>query len=60
MFWKQFRLGNNLPLPTNIRENTDFCRQKTQQYLSAAANLEGCLMVKNYMTLILLLYYIKW
>ena len=42
-------------LPKHIRENTDF----SQQLLSAEANFEGCLMVKDYMTLILLLYCIK-
>ena len=57
MLWKQFRVGNNLP--TKIRENTDFSRQKSQQLLSAEANLEGWLMVKDYMTLILLFYCIK-
>ena len=57
MLWKQFCLGNNLP--TYIRENTDFCREKPQQLLSAEENFEDCLMVKGYMTLILLLYCIK-
>ena len=42
-------------LPKHIIENTDF----SQQLLSAEANFEGCLMVKDYMTLILLLYCIK-
>ena len=59
MLWKQFRLGNNLPLSTHIRENTDFSWQKPKQLLSAEANFEDCLMVKDYMTLILLLYCIK-
>ena len=52
MLWKQFRSGYNLP--THIRENTDFSLQKPQQLLSAEANFEGCLMVKDYMALILL------
>ena len=42
-------------LPKHIRENKDF----SQQLLSAEANFEGFLMVKDYMTLILLLYCIK-
>ena len=29
-------------LPTHIRENTDFLRQKPRQLLSAEANFEGC------------------
>ena len=57
MLWKQFCLGNNLP--THIRENTDLSRQKPQELLSAEANFQGCLMMKDYMTLILLLYCIK-
>ena len=59
MLRKQIRIVNNLSLLTHIRENTDFCRQKSQQLLSAEANFEGCLMVKDYMTLILLFYCIK-
>ena len=58
MLRKQIRIVNNLPLLTHIRENTDFSRQKPQQLLSAEANFEDCLMGKDYMTLILLLYYI--
>ena len=52
MLWKQFRSGYNLP--THIRENTDFSLEKPQHLLSAEANFEGCLMVKDYMALILL------
>ena len=50
--WKQYRSGYNLP--THIRENTAFSLQKPQHLLSAEANFEGCLMVKDYMALILL------
>ena len=57
MLWKQFCLGNNLP--THIRENTDFSREKPQRLLSAEANFKDCLMVKSHMTLILLLYCLK-
>ena len=42
-------------LPKHIRENKDF----SQQLLSAEENFEGFLMVKDYMTLILLLYCTK-
>ena len=59
MLWKQFHLGNDLPLPTHIRENTAFSQQKPQQLLSGEENFEGCLMVKESMTVILLLYCIK-
>ena len=41
MLLRQFRLGNNLP--THIRENTDFPRQKPRQLPSFEANFEGCL-----------------
>ena len=58
MLWKQFCSGYNLP--THIRENTDFSLQKPQQLLSAEANFEGCLMVKDYMTLILLYCIKRW
>ena len=57
MLWKHFRLGNYLP--THIKENTYFFRQKSQQLLSAEANFEGCLLVKDYMTMIHLLYCMK-
>ena len=57
MLWKIFRLGSNLP--THIRVNTNFSRQKPQQLLSAEANFESCLMMKDCVTLILLLYCIK-
>ena len=43
----------------HIRGDTDFSWQKSQQLLSAEANFEGCLMVKDYMTLILLWYSMK-
>ena len=49
--------GNNFApaiICQHIRENTDFSLQKPEQLLSAEANFEGCLMVKYYMTLILL------
>ena len=36
MLLQQFRLGNNLPM--HIRKNTDFPRQKPQQWSSAEAN----------------------
>ena len=36
MLGKQFHLGNNVP--THIRENTYFSRQKPQQLLSAEKN----------------------
>ena len=39
--WKQFRLGNDLPL--HIRENIDFPRQRSRQLPSTEANFEGCL-----------------
>ena len=52
-------IGNNLLSPTHIRENTDFFRQKHQQLLSGEENFESYLMVKDSMTLILLLYCIK-
>ena len=39
MLLRQFRLGNNLP--THIRENTDFLRQKPRQLPSVEANFEG-------------------
>ena len=37
MLLQQFRLGNNLPM--HIRKNTDFPRQKPQQWPSAEANV---------------------
>ena len=37
---KNICLGNNLPTP--IRENGDFPRQKLRQFPSAEANFEGC------------------
>ena len=37
---KQCRLGNNLP--THIRENTDFPRQRPRQLPSAKVKFEGC------------------
>ena len=40
MLLRQFRLGINLP--THIRENIDFPRQKPRQLPSAEANFEGC------------------
>ena len=39
MVLRQFCLGNNLP--THIKENTDFPRQKPQQVPNAEAYLEG-------------------
>ena len=57
MLWKQFCLGNSLP--AYIREKADFSQEKPQQLLSVEANFEGCLMVDDYMTLILLLYCLK-
>ena len=50
--------GNNSALAIicqhTFRGNRDFSLQKAQQLLSAEANFEGCLMVKDYMALILL------
>ena len=52
MLRKQFHLGNNVP--THIRENTYFSRQKPRQLLSVQKNFEGCFIVKDHMTQILL------
>ena len=40
MLLRQFCLGNNLP--THIKENTDFPRQKPWQLMNAEANFECC------------------
>ena len=40
MLLRQFRIGNNLP--THIRENTDFLREKLRKLPSAEVNFEGC------------------
>ena len=39
MLWRQFCLGDNLPI--HINENTDFLRQKPWQLLSSEVNFEG-------------------
>ena len=42
MLLRPFRLSNNLP--TQIKENIDFLRQKPWQLPSAKANFEGCIV----------------
>ena len=43
MLLRQFRLRTNLP--TQIKENTDFLRQKPRELTSAEANFEGSYVI---------------